>query len=302
VIYRRLERAGLDVSAIGFGCMSLGDDHAANARLIHRALDLGVNYFDTADLYQHGLNEVTLGQALRGRRDSAVVATKVGNQWRADGSGWDWNPGKAYVKQAVHACLRRLETDHIDVCQLHGGTLEDPIDETIEAFEELLQEGHIRHYGLSSIRPSVIEAWTRRSRLASVMVQLSLLDRRPEEQGLGHLAERQVGVIVRGAVAKGLLAGKPSADYLDHSREQVEDAVAVVESLVEPGTTKGQLALRYCLACPGVTSVACGIRTEAQLEENVAAGDLPPLSPDQLARLRSGIPAARYREHRMAEP
>ncbi len=302
MIYRRLERAGLDVSAIGFGCMSLGDDHAANARLIHRALDLGVNYFDTADLYQHGLNEVTLGRALRGRRSSAVVATKVGNQWRADGSGWDWNPGKAYVKQAVHASLRRLETDLIDVCQLHGGTLEDPIDETIEAFEELLQEGHIRHYGISSIRPNVIEAWTTRSRLASVMVQLSLLDRRPEEQVLGRLVERQVGVIVRGAVAKGLLAGKPSAEYLDHSREQVEAAVAVVESLVEPVTTRAQLALRYCLACPGVTGVACGVSTEAQLEENVAAADLPPLSPEQLARLRSGIPALRYQQHRVAEP
>jgi aryl-alcohol dehydrogenase-like predicted oxidoreductase len=297
-----MERAGLEISVIGFGCMSLGDDHAANARLIHRALDRGVNYFDTADLYQHGFNEVTLGRALRGRRGSAVVATKVGNQWRADGSGWDWNPGKAYVKQAVHACLRRLETDHIDVCQLHGGTLEDPIDETIEAFEELVQEGQIRHYGLSSIRPSVIEAWTTRSRLASVMLQLSLLDRRPEEQVLGHLVERQVGVIARGAVAKGLLAGKPGADYLDHSREQVEAAVAVVESVIEPGTTKGQLALRYCLACPGVASVACGIRTGAQLDENVAAADLPPLSPDRLARLRSAIPAARYQQHRIGEP
>jgi aryl-alcohol dehydrogenase-like predicted oxidoreductase len=302
MIHRRLHRAGLDVSVIGFGCMSLGVDHAANARLIHRALDSGVNYFDTADLYQQGRNEVSLGLALRGRRHAAIVATKVGNQLRADGSGWDWNPRKAYVKQAVRASLERLKTNHIDLCQLHGGTIEDPIDETIEAFEELRQEGQIRHYGLSSIRPNVIAAWAARSQMVSVMVQHSLLDRRPEEQVLELLGRSGIGVVVRGAIAKGLLAGKPATEYLDHDREEVAAAQELLSTLAEPGTTLAQLAVRYCLACPGVTSVACGIRTEAQLEENLAAAELPPLSSDQLAALQAGAKASRYQEHRIAAP
>ena len=146
MIRRRLGHSDLEVGVIGFGCMSLGEDHADNARLIHAALDRGLDYFDTADLYQHGENEVTVGRALQGRKD-AVIATKVGNQWRPDGSGWDWNPGKAYIKEAVVGSLRRLRTDCIDLYQLHGGTIDDPLDETIEAFEELKAAGTIRHTG-----------------------------------------------------------------------------------------------------------------------------------------------------------
>jgi aryl-alcohol dehydrogenase-like predicted oxidoreductase len=86
-----------------------------------------------------------------------IIATKVGNQWRADGSGWDWNPNKDYIISAVEQSLKRLQTDYIDLYQLHGGTMEDPIDETIEAFEQLQKQGKIRYYGISSIRPTVIE-------------------------------------------------------------------------------------------------------------------------------------------------
>jgi aryl-alcohol dehydrogenase-like predicted oxidoreductase len=128
MIRRRLGRSGLEVGVVAFGCMSLGEDHAANARLIHAALDLGIDLFDTADLYRRGQNEETLGRALQGRRHSAIIATKVGNQWRADGSGWDWNPRKSYIKESVQGSLGRLRTDVIDLYQLHGGTIDDPMD------------------------------------------------------------------------------------------------------------------------------------------------------------------------------
>ncbi len=297
MIRRRLGRSGLEVSVVGFGCMSLGEDHAVNERLIHAALDRGINFFDTADLYQHGKNEETVGRALRGRRQDAIVATKVGNQWRPDGSGWDWNPGKDYIKESVHGSLKRLRTEVIDLYQLHGGTLDDPIEEAIEAFEGLKEAGHIRHYGISSIRPNVIDAWLARSGMTSVMMQYSLLDRRPEEQCLGWLAEADVGVVARGGLAKGLLASKPAVDYLGHDRAVVEGAQAALDAAAGEGT-RGQAALRYCLADPAVATVACGIRTLVQLEDNAAAGELPALAPEVVETLRGRVPKSLYTAHR----
>jgi aryl-alcohol dehydrogenase-like predicted oxidoreductase len=298
MIRRRLGRSGLEVSAIGFGCMSLGEDHGVNERLVHAALGLGINFFDTADLYQHGENEITLGRALQGRRESAVVATKVGNQWRGDGSGWDWNPRKSYIKEAVAGSLRRLRTDHIDLYQLHGGTIEDPMDEAIEAFEELKDAGDIRHYGISSIRPNVITRWLTRPGMTSVMMQYSLLDRRPEEECLELLRAADVGVVVRGGLAKGLLASKQAAGYLDHAQEGVEAVQSALAATLDGEVTLAQNALRYCLAHPAVTTVACGVRTMAQLEENAVAGRLPPLPDDAVSALRAAVPALVYTKHR----
>src|SRR5260221_2994399 len=125
--YALLGSSPLRISAIGFGCMSLGKGEAENTRLIHRALELGINFFDTADLYDKGLNEQTIGKILHSKRDKVVLATKVGNQWRADGSGWDWNPRKEYIINAAEASLKRLQTDRIDLYQLHVGPMEYPI-------------------------------------------------------------------------------------------------------------------------------------------------------------------------------
>jgi aryl-alcohol dehydrogenase-like predicted oxidoreductase len=164
-------------------------------------VDLGINYFDTADIYDQGENEITVGRALRDSRSKLFIATKVGNQPRPDGTGWDWNPHKEHILGAAEASLKRLQTDYIDLYQLHGGTLDDPIDETIEAFELLKEQGKIRAYGISSIRPNVIREYVARSNMVSVMMQYSLLDRRPEESCLELLREIGIGVLVRGAVA-----------------------------------------------------------------------------------------------------
>src|SRR3954468_12546539 len=209
MLYQQLGKSDLKVSRIAFGCMSLKPGQTDAQKIIHRAIDLGINYFDTADLYDKGENEILLGKAVKEKRNELVIATKVGNQWRTDGSGWDWNPRKEYILKAVEESLRRLQTDHIDLYQLHGGTIDDPIEETIEAFELLVSQGKIRWYGLSSIRPNVIRKWIAESSIVSNMMQYSLLDRRPEEI-MPLLNDHNIPVLARGGLAQGLLVNKPS--------------------------------------------------------------------------------------------
>ena len=146
-------------------------------------------------------------------------------------SGWRWDPSKTYIKEAVKDSLKRLNTDYIDLYQLHGGTIEDRIDETIEAFEELKTEGLIRYYGISSIRPNVIREYAAKSNMVSVMMQYSLLDRRPEETMLPLLDEHGISVVTRGSLAKGLLSEKAlervekfEKGYLDYSVAEFRDS------------------------------------------------------------------------------
>jgi aryl-alcohol dehydrogenase-like predicted oxidoreductase len=295
--YATLGRSSLEISRISFGCMSLEEDQQSATTLLHRAIDLGINFFDTADLYQRGINEEMVGKALQSKRNEIVLATKVGNQWKADGSGWDWNPRKEYILEAVEKSLLRLQTDHIDLYQLHGGTLEDPIDETIEAFEILQQQGKIRYYGISSIRPNVIREWIKRSHMVSVMMQYSLLDRRPEESCLKLLQENNIGVLARGAVAKGLLAGKPTASFLNYDPA----AVAAAAKAIRDNSNKRLLshtAMRFVLQHPAITSAVVGIRNEKQLEEAAGVFESAILSSDEMGLLSKSIPANYYDSHR----
>jgi aryl-alcohol dehydrogenase-like predicted oxidoreductase len=296
--YNQLGKSDLRVSEVSFGCMSLGDDHAENARLLHRAADGGINLFDTADLYDKGANEETVGRAFGGMRQKVIIATKVGNQWRPDGSGWDWNPRKAYILEAVEGSLRRLGTDYIDLYQLHGGTLDDPIDETIEAFELLKAQGKIRQYGISSIRPNVIREYVRRSNIASVMMQYSLLDRRPEETALELLRGHGIGVLARGSLAKGLLVSKAPENYLNYAAEDVKKAAAAVHAQSGAVRDRAAVAVRFVLGHPAVTSTVLGIRTLPQLEAGLAAGRTAPLAGPEADALRSALPANTYAEHR----
>ncbi len=288
----------LPISRIGFGCMSLGADDTLNSRLLHRALEAGINTFDTADLYNHGQNEITIGKAIQGKRTRVFLATKVGNQWRADGSGWDWNPRKDYILTAVEDSLRRLQTDYIDLYQLHGGTIDDPIDETIEAFELLRQQGKILHYGISSIRPNVIREYVRRSKIVTVMMQYSLLDRRPEESCLPLLQQHHIGVLARGTLAKGLLVNKPAAPYLHYDENAVQKAAAAIQSLSSPQRSTAQTALQFVLQNSAVQSAVTGISNAQQLEDIIGALHAPALLPEEMQWLRNTIPVNRYTEHR----
>src|SRR5450432_3024368 len=267
--YRMLGDSDLKISRIGFGTMSLEPDNHSAIHLLHQALDKGINYFDTADMYQKGLNEALLGKAFKGKRDQLILGTKVGNIWRPDGSGWDWKPSKKYILSEIENSLQRLQTDYIDLYQLHGGTLDDPIDEIIEAFEWLKMQGKIRYYGLSSIRPNVIREYVKKSSIVSVMMQYSLLDRRPEEEMLPFLQDHAIGVLARGTVAKGLLISKPPEPYLNYSSEQIGSASLKVKEPSYDGRSAESVAIHYVLDHPSITSVVIGIRTEAQLKDAV---------------------------------
>lgn len=291
-----LGHSGLLVSEIGFGCMSLPLDQDVSTRLLHRAVDAGVTFFDTADFYRHGANEAMVGHALRGVREQLVIASKVGNRWNPDGTTWRWDPSPEWIGQAIRQTLQRLHMDHLDLYQLHGGTLDDPIDDIIAAFEQLRQDGLIRHYGISSIRPNVIREWVSRSRMTSVMMQYSLLDRRPEETALDLLLRHDVAVIARGPLARGVLASREAAPYLNLSADDVAAVQRGVDQFTSSTRTRAQTALRFALAHPAVATTIPGASSEAQLLENLAAHE--PLSRAELKSLQQLTTANRYDAHR----
>ena len=296
--YALLGKSDLKVSRVSFGCMSLGDDHAENAKILHHARDHGINFFDTADLYQKGFNEETVGRAFKDTRDRVLIATKAGNQWRSDGSGWDWNPTTEYILKAADESLRRLQTDHIDLYQLHGGTIQDPIDETIEAFETLKREGKIRYYGISSIRPNVIREYVRRSNIVSVMMQYSLLDRRPEEECLPLLQQHQVGVLTRGSLASGLLIDKPAKPYLNYKTDEVVKAAKAIIDVAGINRSKIQIALQFVLHHPAITTAVIGMRTLEQLKECLRAANVQHLTDDEVQKLKRVLEPNVYGDHR----
>lgn len=296
----RLGSSELMVSEIGLGCMSLGTEASKAIGLIHEALDRGVNFLDTADLYDDGTNEEIVGKAIKGRRDRVILATKVGNRRIPGQDGWVWDASKAYILSAVKDSLRRLGTDYIDLYQLHGGTIEDPIDNTIEAFEQLKQEGVIREYGISSIRPNVIREYVSRSSIVSVMNQYSIVDRRGEEAVFPLLQEHQISVIARGPLAGGALAAnrEPAKGVLDYELDELRDLRRKLQELETPERTLTQLAIRYSLAHPAIAVVIPGASSREQLLQNLAAADVPELSAEEIELIRSLSKANQYTLHR----
>jgi 1-deoxyxylulose-5-phosphate synthase len=297
----RLGNSDLYVSEMGLGCMTLGTDETKAVSIIHEAVELGINFFDTADLYDDGRNEELLGKAIKNHRSDLIIATKVGNRRQPGKEGWVWDPSKAYILSAVKDSLKRLGTDYIDLYQLHGGTIEDPIEETIEAFEELKKEGLIRYYGISSIRPNVIREYVRRSGITSLMSQYSMLDRRPEEEVLPQLVEHGIGLIARGPLAGGILtsggANKAERDYLDYSRDELPEVRRKLMELAGDTRTLGQIALRYVLDEPGVSVAIPGASSLEQLRNNVSVAGIQ-LSADERDVIRTVTRANRYTAHR----
>lgn len=303
---RQLGTSDLLVSPLGLGCMSLGTDRSKAEAIVKTALENGINYFDTADLYDFGENEKILGSVLKAiPRDQVIIATKAGNRWNDSKDGWYWDPSKAYIKRAVKASLKRLNTDYIDLFQLHGGTLDDPIVETIEAFEELKAEGLIRYYGISSIRPNVIREYLEKANLVSVMMQYSMLDRRPEEAAMLLLHEHRISVVTRGALAKGLLTERmlakanPSLQekgYLDYSYTELKQSLTALSSNLNRPLQ--ETALQYNLAQPAVASVVVGASSVQQLQENIHAAQSEPLKDEEISLIQSLTKANLYDAHR----
>ena len=303
---RRVGSSDLYVSEISLGTMSIGTDEQQGIRLLHEAQDLGINYFDTADLYDQGKNEEIVGKAFKGRRDKVILASKVGNRLDPDGESWHWDASKEYIVSQIKESLRRLQTDYLDLYQLHGGTMEDNIEETIDAFETLKKEGLIRYYGISSIRPNVIREYIKQSNIVSVMMQYSLLDRRPEEETLDLLAENNISVFARGSVAKGMLSDtasekvkqKGAAGYLSHTYEEL---LAVREKLGvladQEQTSATSLAVRYVLQHPALASAVMGASSLEQVNENATlSGDH--LSEAVYEKLKQITRPIQYENHR----
>mgnify|MGYP001635385048 CR=1 FL=1 len=226
-----------------------------------------------------------------------------GNRWTEGKEGWRWDPSKAYIKEAVKQSLKRLSVEYIDLYQLHGGTLEDNILETIDAFEELKQEGFIKAYGISSIRPNVIREYVKHASIDSVMMQYSLLDRRPEEEVLPLLAENNISVVTRGPLAKGLLSENwidklSEQGYLDYSETELRALLTELKAKFTETRHLQEAAIQYNLAHKGVTSIIAGASSMEQVKENVAAVRAEPLSKSELTFMEQLAKMNKYEAHR----
>ncbi|MFY1693514.1 aldo/keto reductase [Plantactinospora sp. WMMB782] len=318
---RVLGRSGIEVSALGLGCWAIGGvwhlgdqplgwgqvDDDESIRAIRRGLDLGVTFFDTADVYGTGHSERILARALAGHRDEVVIATKWGNTYdepTRQMTGTDGSPD--YLRRAVTASLRRLETDRIDLYQLHLGDL--PLDQAAEllgTLEELVTEGRIRAYGWSTDLPDRAAAWgADGTHCAAVQHSFSVLQDSPEV--LAVCERHDLASINRGPLAMGLLSGKftessrLAADdvrglapaWLDWFRdgrpapEFLARVAAVRDVLTSDGRTLAQGALGWLWARSDRTVPIPGFRTVAQVEENVGALAHGPLPADQLAEVQ----------------
>lgn len=308
---RRL--GGLEVSAIGLGCMGMSvaygeRDEPGSIETIHRALDLGVTFIDTADMYGRGHNEELVGRALKGRRDVAVLATKFGNIRTADGKS-DVRGDPEYVVEACEKSLARLGTDVIDLYYVHRIDTKVPIEDTIGAMKRLVEEGKVRHIGVSEAAPATIRRAHAVHPLTAVQTEYSLWTRDVEDEVLPTCRELGIGFVAYSPLGRGFLSGTiPSRDSLiendrrrDHPRyseENIARNLALVDALKsvaqESGGTPAQVAIAWLLTRGEDIVPIPGTKKTKWLEENVAALDLT-LSDAQADRLaevfRPGVTA-----------
>jgi len=286
----------LTLPSIGLGCMSLPETYSAAKPIIERAIDLGINFFDTADLYQFGKNEENLGKVLFGKRQQVILATKVGNQWNVNGTAWTWNPTKDYMLKAVEESLKRLKTDYLDLYQLHGGTLDNPWEDTLDAFQRLQKEGKIRAYGISSIRPNVVRKVMSMNPPKTIMMQYSPLDRRPEEEIFPLLEQTGTKVLVRGCFAKGLLIDKTVTDFLDVPKAQIKQ---IRDRIQESGFSPESVLIRFGLQQKAVGSLIIGASNPAQVDRLVSGlQQSQQVSQAYIHQLMTDFPPNRYLDHR----
>ncbi|HET6750807.1 MAG TPA: aldo/keto reductase [Actinomycetes bacterium] len=323
---RTLGTQGLRVSALGLGCMGMSQsygpaDDQESVATIHRALDLGVTFLDTADMYGPFTNERLVGRAIAGRRDEVVLATKFGNQRRPDGSWVRVNGRPGYVHSACDASLERLGVDHVDLYYQHRVDPSVPVEETWGAMKELVEAGKVRHLGISEAAPATIRRANAVHPVAALQSEYSLFTRDPEGELLATVRELGIGFVAYSPLGRGFLSGRLTGsspgEFADddfrrgHPRFEGENfarnlqLVERVRRLAgEKGATPAQLAIAWVLAQGDDVVPIPGTKRRRYLEENLAALQVR-LDPGDLAAIdevapRNAVAGDRYTPAMMA--
>ena len=293
---RQLGTSNLHISEISLGCMSLPPNPAEAEEVIHAAIDAGINYFDTADLYNKGENEKVVGTALKQHRHNIYLASKVGNRWEEGKEGWGWDTSANYINKAVRDSLQRLQTDYLDLYQLHGGTTEDNWEEIADTFESLKKEGLIREYGISSIRPNVFMPFLQNSDAISNMMQFNIFDERASEF-FDSIQQTGASVVTRGSIAKGLLTNEWRTRLKPFMSYDEADANDVLQKIEQQFGDVHAAALAFNLQYPTVASTVIGARTLTQLKQNLDAYEKAQ-SLQNISEIDKWTKTDRYTEHR----
>jgi len=322
--HRKLGDQGLTVSAQGLGCMGMSEfygeaDESEATRTIHRALELGVDFLDTADMYGPFTNEKLVGRAIADRRDDVVVATKFGNVRGENGERHGIRGDAEYVRQACDASLERLGVDHIDLYYQHRVDFNVPIEETVGAMKELVEQGKVRYLGLSEASPETVRRAHAVHPISALQTEYSLWTRDPEQEILPALRELGIGFVPYSPLGRGFLSGRfkrpediPEGDFRrgnprfqgENFQRNLELVERVKEIADEKGATPGQLALAWVMHQGDDVVPIPGTKHVRYLEENVMAAEIQ-LSDEDLSRLDEAAPAGaaageRYPEAGMA--
>ena len=314
--YKQLGRQGVRVSPICLGTMMFGGqtEEALSIEIMHKAIDLGINFFDTADMYNAGESEVLVGKALADRRDQVVLATK-GRQKVGDGPN-DYGSGRIHMMRAVEASLRRLNTDYIDIYYDHAPDYTTPIEETLRAMDDMVRSGKVRYIACSNFRAWRLceSLWTSErhnlERFACVQPLYNIVNRDPEVELFPLCREHGLGVVCYSPLARGVLTGKylPGAEHPADSRaargdvrmqqaELREASFHVAQSLKEycdgRNQSLSQFALAWCLANPNLTSVIIGPRTMEHFDDNLGCLDIE-VTPEDEAFVDGLVPPGEH--------